>query len=112
MCAAGAAFLYLAFANLAEQQSPGTLPLMLLFIPVGLGLLTGSRHLCWFARACMWLLIGFFAFIALGLHSGNLHTAATPDHVSAAYVVWVGLALIAATLLRIRLRWSRPGRSA
>lgn len=104
MVLAGLGYIYLVFSNLAERQSAGTLPLMLLFLPVGVGLASGSRVVCRLGRVCMWLLILLFVVIALALASG-FHATGSPEATGLAATVWLVLAVTADTLLRVRIRW-------
>lgn len=106
---AGAGFLFLAFASLASQETRNV-PLTISFIPVGIGLISGSRHMCWLGRAAMWVVMLFFIAMGVGLATGVYKTTASSGDVGVTFAVWVGLSVVAETLLRLRIQWSRAAR--
>jgi hypothetical protein len=104
---AGAGFLFIAFATLAGGETR-SVPLTVAFVPVGIGLISGSRYMCWLGRAAVWVVILFFLYMAAGMGIGYYKAEASAAEVGLMFSVWVALCAFAEGLLRLRLKWSHP----
>ncbi len=108
MWVAGLGYLYLVFLDLRDARDAGGPPRLPLFLPVGIGLISGSRTVCQIGRVCAWFLILTCVVLAVMMASAKYHPGVpTPEQAGIGLAIGLVYAVTGETLLRIRIRWSK-----